>query len=282
MTLNTNSLSAANRSLVRVARDAPLLDAAAERALLLAARAGNRAANDRIVLAHLRVVLALTPSFRRAGISDDDLISEGVLGLLEAVKRFDCERENRFATYARWWVRARLRRYVDATRHVVAPPSTRLARKVLQRHGRTVATATQRLGRAVTREDIATALEVSSEELASLEPIFGMLTTSLSSPTDGSCADVPSDLASPEDACADAQHEQQVRQRVACGMSALSARERTILLRRFAFDDEASLADIGLDLRVSRERVRQIQQRACEKFRHRVATATATATATQA
>ncbi len=254
----------------RAARRAPLLDAATERRLLLEARAGSSAATEKLVVAHLRVVLSLAPSYRRAGISLDDLVSEGVLGLLEAIERFDCERENRFATYARWWVRSRLRRFVGATRHIVLPPSTRIARRLLQSYGRVHASETQRLGRTPTREELAVALDARVEDVAAIEPVLGRAETSLSERSDGTVLELTGSEPSPEESLDDAERDAHRRRCVQTGLSALTERERFVLLSRLANDEPESLSELGKTLSVSRERVRQVQQRASEKFRNRL------------
>jgi RNA polymerase sigma-32 factor len=268
--------SARNTGLLfRAARNASLLDPSTERGLLRRAQAGDADAVERIVVSHMRIVLSLAPSYKRAGVSTDDLVSEGVLGLLEAITRFDCTRENRFATYARWWIQARLRRFVGATRHVVLPPSTRVARKLMLRYGRTFHAETQRLGRTPTRVEIAHALDVEVEDVAAIEPVLTSFSASLSERSDGTAIELVSEDASPEDHVADEERSARVRERVAEGLSALTDRERMVLMRRLSQDEPESLAELGRELSVSRERVRQVQQRACEKFRARVRVADA-------
>src|SRR5262245_61778253 len=105
--------------LLRLAQRTPLLDVGTERQLLVAAREGDRKAVERLVVSHLRIVYSVAKSFHRNGVALDDLMSEGTMGLLEAIRRFDLSRDNRFSTYAGWWVRARLRRFAAAQRHMV-------------------------------------------------------------------------------------------------------------------------------------------------------------------
>lgn len=259
--------------LTRASRRADLLDADEERALLRAAQRGDARAIERVVVAHVRVVLALVPSFRRAGLSHDDLVSEGVLGLLEAVRRFDCARDNRFAAYARWWVSARLRRFVGTSRHVVTPPSTRVARRAQQRYGRVAHLESQRLGRTPTRDEMARALGTSADDLAAVESTLSTFTSSLTDAASGAQLDLAAEAPSAEQALDEARIGSVRRARVEAALATLSPRERLVLLRRFADDEPASLAELGTELSVSRERVRQVQERAREKLRAQLATA---------
>ena len=260
---------------MRASRQAPLLDAEEERALLLAARRGEARAVERLVVAHLRIVHALVPSFRRPGVLDDDLVSEGVLGLMEAVERFDCERDNRFASYARWWVQARLLRFATSARHVVAPPSTRVARRLMRGYGRAVRSESHRLGRAPTREELARALGVTEDDVAATEPVLAPYVSSLTSSADGAQVDVAHDQESPEETLARRSEASACAQRAEAALALLSPREQRVLLERFAKDDPASLAALSSELAVSRERVRQIQERAREKIRAKLAPAEA-------
>jgi len=102
--------------LSRAARAAPMLDPEREKKLALAAKNGDTRARDRLIVAHLRLVISAAQPYVGGGVSLEDLVSEGCLGLMEAAKRFDPERGNRFSTYAVWWVRAHLRRYALANR----------------------------------------------------------------------------------------------------------------------------------------------------------------------
>jgi DNA-directed RNA polymerase sigma subunit (sigma70/sigma32) len=105
------------------ASQAPLLDAARERMLLVAALRGDERATSELVQSHIKLVTKIAARYRRVGLIWEDLMSEGVLGLMEALRRFDVSQEARFATYACWWIRARIGQYALAHQRLVRIPS---------------------------------------------------------------------------------------------------------------------------------------------------------------
>lgn len=242
-------------------------DLDAERAMLLRAQQGDASARETIVRNNLRLVGAIARNHLRRGIELDDLVSEGVCGLLEAIDRFDVTRENRFATYATYWVRERIGRYARGMRGIVAAPESRMARSVLRRRGRVEAQLVRDLGREPSRIELAAALGVDDGDLAELEPIVRGMNHAL----DGFEADDPrgqvvSAEEDPETRFAKAEFEACERSRIASALSRLGDRERRIVERRFFEEEETSLTDLGRELGVSRERVRQLQRGAESKL----------------
>src|SRR4249920_1774959 len=112
----------------------PMLDAERERTLLALAKRGHAGARTELVGAHLRLVRAVTR--RISPSSSEDLVAEGVVGLLEAIDRFDESRGVRLATYAAHWIRARAQQFLLTNRRIVRAPDTRACRKVFGRIGR--------------------------------------------------------------------------------------------------------------------------------------------------
>ena len=244
-----------------------MLDVETEHRLALASRDGDAAATRQLVLAHLRLVIAAAQPYSGGSVSLDDLISEGCLGLMEAARRFDPERGNRFSTYAVWWVRAHLRRFALSNRRIVSSPSTRNARRVLGGMGRIQRELTQQLGRTPRREEIAKALGVEAEDVAMVEASLRGRDVTLSPADVGPTRELPAEAETPEEATADAEVRMMHADAVSDALEKLSGREREIVRRRLLDDDRASLATLGEAFGVSRERVRQIQQRAQAKLR---------------
>jgi RNA polymerase sigma-32 factor len=245
----------------------PLLDAELERELLVRAQAGDQRATERLVVAHMRMVRRLARAYQHAGVSRDDLFSEGMVGLLEAVRRFDLERSNRFSTYAGWWIKARLGRYVTETRHLVPLPSTRNARRIRRMMDRTSRALTQKLGRPATREELALALDVSPEEVAMVESAASAREVTLGPSELGLKREIADESPTPEQLVMELERVRMQQEQVEAALCLLSERERRVLTRRILEDERESLAQLGEHLGISRERVRQIQVQAESKLR---------------
>lgn len=247
-----------------------MLERDEERELLLRAKSGDQRARDRIVMSHLRMVVATAKRRARGSVALDDLVQEGVLGLLEAIDRFDVQRDVRFSTYAGYWVRERVRSHAASTRRVVAAPSTRAARTVLRGYRRVSRGLEADLGRAPSRDELADALGVEEQEVASCEAVMFQGDRAVGG-DDGSGVFIEpvSEAQSPEEAVAEAENAAQRHLRVVAALSRLDVRERDVISRRFLVEDdeEESLVELGARHGISRERARQIQEAARGKLR---------------
>jgi RNA polymerase sigma-32 factor len=240
---------------LRMALDAPMLDAETERAYLARIQdRGDPEAMRRLLASHLRLVVAVARSYARHGIELEDLIGEGNLGLLEAVRRFDRSRNIRFATYAAWWVRALIRRYAMANRRVVAAASTRKTERRLEHV----------LGEQPTREQVAEALGVTVEDIAMVEASLGGRDVPIGARGEEHTIELSSPQLTPEEEVAEQEAQYVNAQRVSAALAELDARERFIVEKRFLDDRSATLRELGSKMGVSRERIRQLQLRACE------------------
>lgn len=250
------------RSLART--NAPLA-ADRERELITRAKAGCSKARDELVRGHMRLVIATVRKLRRN--ADEDLIAEGVLGLLEALDRFDPTYEVRLATYAAPWIRVRAQRHVLATRRIVGAPDTRAARKVLARIGRVerelYATTGDASPEAIARELGVTADDVSQVIVAmrsSDTPVLGQR-------EDGHGHEPASSLPSPEEAFAESEEREQLTSAIGRALSVLPPRERAIVeARRLEDDRKCTLGDLAATLSLSSERVRQLEIRALRRL----------------
>ncbi len=247
----------------------PMLDVHAEAELLERVRTrDDRDAMAQLMTAHLRLVIAIASRHQRAGLSIADLVAEGNLGLIEAARRFDKTKEARFATYAAWWVRARISRYSMGNRRIVQAPSSRNARRLFASLRRTIRELEGQLGRPPTRSEIAAATHTSEDDVAMVEAALGARDTSVDAYDEPTCA-LAGVSPSPEDTFADAEEQAHAAHIIGRALEELDGREREIVRRRF-FETESdadTLATIGRDLGLSRERVRQIELRAKCKLR---------------
>lgn len=248
------------------ARLAPMLTAAQELQLARRARSGDERAFDSLLRAHLRLVLAIVSEYKNYGASAADLAGEGLVGLVEAGRRFDPDRGVRFAVYAAQWVRAYVRRHTLNNRRAVRLPSTRNARRLLAHMQRTRLRLQAENGGEATREQIAAALSVSPHDVEELEQALSARDIPYGVPD---ADDRPFDLQCPEpspEALSMRREElDQARARVQRALTSLSERERYVIEQRCLSEPSRTLAEVGGALGVSRERARQLEARARTK-----------------
>jgi RNA polymerase sigma-32 factor len=250
---------------LRVAAATPLLSRAEELQLARAALRGDEAAFGKLVAAHLRLVFTMVFESRGWTQPFDELLSEGVVGLLIACRRFDPERGTRLATYAALWIRAYLRRYTLANRRIVRMPSTRNARKILARLGNTRRQLTQQLGETPDNGAIATALGVASEDVEEVATALAARDVPYGIEVADRTFEAPSELSSPEALALEGEERSSSQRCVEQALLHLALRDRLILERRFLAD--RTLEDVGRELGISRERVRQLEERAKAQVR---------------
>jgi RNA polymerase sigma-32 factor len=251
----------------RAPRQTPRLSAHQDQSLARAARDGDGRALDTLLRAHFRLVLSIAQERARRGGPLDDLVGEGMVGLAEAARRFDPERGVRFASYAALWIRAYVRRFSLLNRHAVRPPQTRSGRTVLAHLATTRARLQQAAGRRTTRAEIASALGVSEHDVAEVETALESRDVPYGVEINGRTLDVASSAPSPEEAVSEAMDRQAAAARVRGALRHLSDRERLILQRRSLSEDTKSLVEVGRELGISNERVRQLEARAKDTLR---------------
>lgn len=251
-----------------IAMEAPMLDPETEQDYLRRIQESNdRVALSALLVSHLRLVLSMAQKYTGHGLPIEDLVAEGNLGLVEAARRFDRSKGTRFSTYAGWWVRALIRRFTVANRRIVGAPSTRNGRRLLSTLRATQRRLAAELGETPSRERVALELEVTPEEVAMVEAALSGRDVSLTPPEDGPVWELPAEAASPEAEVADRQVQSRSAASIAHALSRLDERERIIVERRILSDDQDTLADIGVSIGLSRERVRQIELGARHKLR---------------
>jgi len=223
-------------------------------------------AKQALVQANLRLVISVAKKYRNRGVAFLDLIQEGNSGLMRAAEKFEVERGLKFSTYATWWIRQAVGRAVSEQSRTVRLPA-HAASEVTAMH-KTVHELQQSLGRTPTSVKISAECRLTDADIDRLRRSYNF-TVSL----DQSCVDEEghelADLVETESITMEETVDQRdLRTRVAEQLQTLSDREREILRMRFGFADysSSSLAEISNVIGVSRERVRQIEQRALSKL----------------
>lgn len=261
--------AAANLSeYVREISRIPLLTADEEQALARRVQAGDLEAERRMVEANLGLVFRVARRYRRRGLPLADLIAEGNLGLLRAVRKFRPDRGTRFATYATWWVRQAIVRALANQARVIRLPVH--VEMLLGRYAKEKERLTQELGRPPSLEEVARALEMPADQLAELEEIRQQ-PLSLQTPVGEAGRVTLLDLVAdptwePPSGLAALLRE---RADLAGLLGDLPERERTVIRLRFGLEGEEALTlqAIGQRLGLTRERVRQIEGAGLKRLR---------------
>jgi RNA polymerase sigma-32 factor len=229
----------------------------------------------RLVLANLRFVVKIANGYQRYGLRALDLIQEGNLGLMVAVRRFNPDRGVRLISYAVFWIRAYILSFIMRSWRMVRIGTTRGQRRLFFKLRETERQLRQlESSEAVSPERVGRELGVSTAETVEMEQLLGGHDLSLDAPVHGdepggrSVIEVlPSGALDPEQTLSLGEGASLQRHRVREALTRLNAREREIIERRYLGDEPASLADLGRERGLSRERMRQIESRALEKLR---------------
>jgi RNA polymerase primary sigma factor len=250
----------------------PLIeDPAEERALARRARSGDKIAAERLVTANLRFVISYVKKYQGRGLGLAELVCIGNEGLLKAVKKFDPEKGVKFISYAVWWIRQTvLQALAEQTRSVRIPLNQN---SNLVRLSRTETALTQTLGRSPTDQEIANEMGEPVDTIRALRRVAAS-ELSLDAPIDRGDRDSSSfgeRFAGAESEQIEEEVEAQARREFLERMfeKYLTERERRILYLYYGLDEgeERTLEEIGTLLGVTRERIRQIRNRAFEKLR---------------
>jgi len=267
------------RRFVNAAMDAPFLDREEEFRLAVRWRSErDQVALHRLASAHMRLVIAIAARFRHYGLSMADLIQEGHIGLLEAAARFEPDRDVRFSTYATWWIRASIQDYILRNWSIVRG-GTSSAQKALFFNLRRLRARLSRdpgeLASVSIYREIANAVGVSENDVAVMDSRLSAPDTSLNAPmVEGEDSGASSrvsflvdDKPLPDEVAEDMIDGERRISWLRGALAVLSDRELRIVRARRLSDDADTLESLGARLGISKERVRQIENRALDKLR---------------
>ena len=237
---------------------------------------GKEAALHELVRAYTRLVVSTASRFRNYGLPMGDLVQEGNVGLMQAAARFEPDREVRFSTYAAWWIRSAMQDYILRNWSIVRTGTTAAQKSLffnLRRLRAKIEDASN--NGALTqagRHKIATELKVDVHEVEAMEMRLSGADQSLNAPISDNGEDDWQDFLadqrpSPEDVVIGMRDSTTRSKWLAEALGELSPRERTIIAQRRLRDDGATLEELGRELGVSKERVRQLEHRAMLKLK---------------
>ena len=249
------------------ARRYPLLAAAEEIELAQAIERGDLAAKERLINSNLRLVISLARKYQGYGLPLTDLVQEGVLGLIRAVEKFDWRKGYKFSTYGTLWIRQALQRGLANSGRTVRLPVHIDSRS--RKIARTERELAARLGRDPSLEEIATAVELSAEEVELIRSV-DQAPASLDKPVgDSDDSGALGDLIAGEGPSPESELLETVEERgIEHALVRLPDEERKVVRLRFGLGGEqpAALSEAGRRLGISGERVRQLEQRALERL----------------
>ncbi len=250
----------------------PLLTEEEEKELGKKCAEGDMDAKRRLEEGNLRLVVSIAKHYTGHGLAFLDLIQEGNLGLMRAVEKYDYTKENRFSTYATWWIKEAITRALDEqSREIRVPVHVAENMKKVQKAGKQLQ---QELGREPSAAEIAARLGDKTEE--DVKNILTYLQTPVSLETpvgeegETNLSDLVEDKAeqTPEEAISLLVQKEEVREL----LKLLNEREQKVIRLRFGLEDGRThtLEEVGKELSITRERVRQIEARALEKLKKSV------------
>jgi len=242
------------------------------------AETGSKGAAHKLVTSHLRLVAKIAMGYRGYGLPIGEVISEGNVGLMRAVQKFDPDRGFRLATYAMWWIRAQIQEYILRSWSLVKIGTTAAQKKLFFNLRRLKGEINAIDGGALDPEqvsEIADRLGVETDEVQMMDGRMAGGDASLNAPMktgeDGDSGEwqdwLEDDAATPETVVAEESELDARRKVLLAAMAGLNERERAILTARRLADPPQTLEDLSQEFDVSRERIRQIETRAFEKLK---------------
>jgi RNA polymerase primary sigma factor len=249
--------------------ETPLINAAEEVRLAKLIHEGDQSALEALTKANLRFVVSVAKQYQNQGLSLADLINEGNIGLIKAAKRFDWTRGFKFISYAVWWIRQAILQALAEQSRIVRLPLNRVG--TLHKIGKVSSSLEQAYGREPSPEEIAHQLDLSEAEVSDTLKISNShlsLDAPFSVSEDNSLIDVLEDefQPAPDEALLD----QSLRVEIEKALDTLTPREAEVINLYFGLNHEKALTleEIGARFNLTRERVRQIKEKAIRRLRH--------------
>lgn len=247
----------------------PLITAAEEVRLAQRIRKGDKSALEKLTKANLRFVVSVAKNYQNQGLSLADLINEGNIGLIKAAKRFDETRGFKFISYAVWWIRQAILQALAEQSRIVRLPLNRVG--TLHKIGKISSSLEQSFGRIPSPEEIANRLELSENEVSDTLKISNThlsLDQPFSVSEDNSLIDILEDeyQPGPDEALLDMSLKLEIEK----ALDTLTPREAEVINLYFGLNSEKALTleEIGARFNLTRERVRQIKEKAIRRLRH--------------
>jgi RNA polymerase primary sigma factor len=266
--LNTESDSRTVKIYLREIGQTPLLTRQQEVDLAKKIKKGDKKARSLMIRANLRLVVKIAHDYARYGLPLLDLVSEGNIGLMKAVERFDPKKGGKLSTYAAWWIKQGIKRALANQSKTIRLPA-HLVDKISKMR-RTEHKLTEKYGREPTREELGNALGVSALVIGHWQTV-SLKPTSLDAPISADDAGEFGEIIGDDKVILpfDQINDDQLREEVTGLLDRLDRREREILKYRYGLRGvrEETLEDVGKRFKITRERVRQIQNEAIAKLR---------------
>ena len=247
----------------------PLINAEKEVELAKKIRLGDQTALEELTKANLRFVVSVAKQYQNQGLSLADLINEGNIGLIKAAKRFDETRGFKFISYAVWWIRQAILQALAEQSRIVRLPLNRVG--TLHKIGKISSSLEQEFGREPSADEIAKELALTTMEVSDTLKISNShlsLDAPFSVSEDNSLIDVLEDTLqpSPDESLLD----DSLKKEITTALDSLTAREAEVITLYFGLNHEKplTLEEIGARFNLTRERVRQIKEKAIRRLRH--------------
>ena len=255
-------------------RKRSLLGREEEKELARRAEGGDAAAAEKLITSHLGFVVNVAKGYRRSGVPMSDLVQEGVVGLVQAVKKFNPDMDARLSTYAKWWIRASIQDHIVRSWSLVRL-STSSAQKSLflnlRRKTAELLDGADALSDTLAAQ-LAERFETTAADVKNLARRVAQRDQSLDTPLSDDSASswldlLRSDAPSPEDKLAEESETTALSELMTLALESLPDRERFIIRNRYFAEAKQTFASIGRELDLSKDRVRQLEARALESLR---------------
>ena len=272
---------AANARFVRKAMREPLLSREVEYELANNWRdKGDEKSLHRLINAYARLAVSIAGKFRNYGLPFGDLVQEGMVGLMQAADRFEPARGVRFSTYASWWIRSAIQDFILRNWSIVRTGTTSAQKSLFfnfRRLRAKIEGASSGMSKEMMRAQIASELKVKMPDVESMEARLNggdqSLNVAVGTESDDQWLDLlPDNRSSPEEVVIGLRDSETRSRWLESALGVLSDREQKIIRERRLVDEGATLEQLGQVLGVSKERVRQLEQRALGKLRQHIET----------